>query len=99
VQLSIQLGPDWQRFSPPHADLKLLGTVQHEAAIGALARDAEGVYWQVNGDHRRKLNTSRVNAALRKAKRRGPAPHTPVQRAPAPPPQIIIKRRRVVVMP
>lgn len=102
--LIIKLGLHWQRFASPEAGLTLLGTVQQDAAIGALACGADGTYWQVNGHHRRKLNASRVMARLRPAKLRLP-PHSArtsfaaTQTGQPPAPTIVIKRKRILVMP
>ncbi|HSI58992.1 MAG TPA: hypothetical protein VLA16_15640 [Ideonella sp.] len=104
-QLTIKLNNQWARFSREHAHLEFLGTVEQQASIGALARSADGAYWQVNGDVERKLNTSRVQAALRAAghspKRQGVAPKLSLSRSAsqAPAPTVIVKRRRVVAIP
>jgi hypothetical protein len=92
AKLSIRLGPYWSKFS-----------VQEGAAIGALARASDGTYWQINGDHRRKLNASKVAAALRLAEQwvsantAGlPPAASPAKKPPAP--TVIVKRRRVLAM-
>lgn len=102
-QLSIKLGPFWSRFCRPTEDLELLGTVEQGPGIGALARSSDGCYWQVNGDVRRKLNTSRIEAGLRgvSSHRRVSAvslrrSEPPVQRAT---PVVVVKRRRVLERP
>lgn len=104
-QITIKLNNQWARFSREHAHLEFLGTVEQQASIGALARSADGAYWQINGDVERKLNSSRVEAALRAAghapRRKAAAPRAvqprPVSNAPAP--TVIVKRRRVVAIP
>lgn len=58
--LIIKLGPQWARFSKPVTGMSLLGSVQQDAGIGALARSPDGTYWQINGDQRRKLKASQV---------------------------------------
>jgi len=93
--LIIRLGPHGSRYSfPPRDDIKLLGTLQEGQAIGALGQRADGRYVQLNGDFERVLNTSRVEAAMQKQQpRRAHVEPKPL----APPPVVIIKRRRVLV--
>lgn len=103
--LTVKLGPYWQRFVPSAQGLVLLGSVQQDAAIGALARSSdEGTYWQINGDHRRKLNTSQVEAAVRVAEQwlsgsTGKEPTTSPPERHLPPPTVTVKRKRVLAMP
>jgi hypothetical protein len=92
--LIIQLGPHGVRYSnPTREDVKLLGTIQEGQAIGALAVRADGRYVQLNGDFERLLNTSRVKAAMR----RQPGWYPVEPKAPAAPPIVTIKRRRVLM--
>ena len=76
--------------------MRMLGTVQRGMQIGALALLPDGAYAQVNGDVVELLNTSRVLHAMRKlhgAPREAP-------RAAAPTPAVVVvKKRRVVVLP
>lgn len=101
--ITIKLGSHWQRFVPASSGLELLGSVQQGAAIGALARSSDGTYWQINGDHHRKLNASKVAAALRLAEQwvsantaGRPSAAAPAKKPPAP--TVIVKRRRVLAM-
>lgn len=94
----VKLNRQWMRFAVPREDMVFIGTIEQNASIGALARDLDGGYWQVNGDVLRKLNTSRIEASLRgaggvpfrapAAAEAAPAP------APGPAPVVIVKRRR-----
>ncbi len=111
----IKLGTYWSTFSRPRTDRELLGTIQQGAAIGALARCADGSYLQINGDVETVLNASRVEAALRAAQPKGK--HTArmrhkvderaavaevdgIKEARAPvAPPVIIVKRRRVVVP
>ncbi len=106
--LHIRLGPHWSRFSYQHDELKMLGTVQQGPGIGALALRPDGRYVQLNGDVERVLNTARVNVALQKAQHAsggsaGHAGHASQHanhhsaRPMAPPPVVIVKKRRVLV--
>jgi hypothetical protein len=62
------LGEDeWRRFTAggdPADGLRMLGSVRRGAQIGALARDANGRYVQINGDYRTELNQAQIAAAL-----------------------------------
>ena len=95
----VKLNRQWMRFAVPREDMVFIGTIEQNASIGALARDLDGGYWQVNGDVLRKLNTSRIEASLRGAggvPYRAPAAAAEVA-APAPAgpaPVVIVKRRR-----
>lgn len=66
----VQLGEaEWARFT--HArqapdELRLLGSIRRDAQMGALAVDAEGRFFQVNGDHITPLSQSQVAAAVRR---------------------------------
>ncbi|AKJ31675.1 hypothetical protein [Caldimonas brevitalea] len=93
----------WRRFTHPRAEddpLRLLGSIERGAQIGALAVDPEGLYFQVNGDHLAALSTSQVRAAVRRAQGGGsndPEPRpkaNPQQSAPV----VIVKRKRVLAI-
>ena len=93
------LGEDWHRFAFPREDLAFLGTIRRGIEIGALAKDPDGNYLQVNGDMRQTLNKSRIENLLRSAKPaivRAPVVRQPTteQRAAV---VVTVKRRRVVV--
>jgi len=98
--VQIVLGDGWTRFAFT-ADADYLGTIRRGMEIGALAKDAEGNYWQVNGDIRQVLNASRVAAHLRKADVR-PEPFArtyPSTEAERPVVSVVVKRRRRIPMP
>jgi len=63
----IMLGDGWKQFAFKTTGLDYLGTIRRGMGIGALAQDEAGRYWQVNGDIRQALNTSRVAALMRAA--------------------------------
>jgi len=100
--LIIKLGPHWSRFSRPLNGMTLLGTVQQDAGIGALAQDQRGNYWQINGDHRHKLNASRVAHVLGFATQAGVSGHERSPAVAAAPcsaaPVVTIKRKRVLAI-
>ena len=89
MKLHIRLGP--QRFAAEREGLSILGTVQRGLQIGALARNPEGEYLQVNGDITQPLNKSRVELALQKS---GGIPKPkPVTGPPAVAPTVIVSAR------
>ncbi|RZI83548.1 MAG: hypothetical protein EOP38_12245 [Rubrivivax sp.] len=95
----VTLGEDWHRFAFPRDDLEFLGTIRRGIEIGALAKDTDGNYLQVNGDMRQTLNKSRVDNLLRSAKPavvRAPVVRQPTadQRAAV---VVTVKKRRVIV--
>jgi len=79
--------------------------VSKGAQVGALAMTAEGEYVQVVGDHLAPLNTKEIAKAVAKApKESNPefSRETPpwlVARMESPAPVVIVKKRRVAVMP
>lgn len=98
----------WSRYTnerPEGDDLQLLGSVHKGAQIGALAMTVEGEYVQVVGDHLAPLKTREIAKALANA----PRPSSPVFSRETPPwlvasraspvPVVIVKKRRVAVMP
>jgi len=103
-QRSLRITPTGgERFLPrlpPGAHL--LGTVQRGLQIGALVQLADRSYAQLNGDVLEHLNSSQVEHALRSAL--GSAHHRGARAAQQPaapraPPQVIVKKRRVIVPP
>lgn len=64
----ITLGEGWRQFAFAQADIELLGVIRRGIEIGALAKDHDGKFLQVNGDMRQTLNTSRIQALLRSAR-------------------------------
>lgn len=98
----------WAAFTHPRAsgdELRLLGCIRRGPQMGALAVDTRGRYVQVNGDHVTDLNQSQVSAAVRRASAAAARPAIatgladdapPQRRAPAKPPVIIVRKRRVL---
>jgi hypothetical protein len=64
----IKLGDGWRQFAFAQPDLEFIGVIRRGMEIGALAQDKSGAFWQVNGDMRQTLNTSRMTALLKAAK-------------------------------
>ena len=98
----------WSRHTherPEGDELKLLGSVSKGAQVGALAMTAEGEYVQVVGDHLTPLKTKDVAKAVANApKESSPefsreASSWSAARKEAPAPVVILKKRRVAVMP
>ncbi|AMM26066.1 hypothetical protein [Variovorax sp. PAMC 28711] len=99
--LKLRLGNEWQMFAQPHADYRLLGTVQDGMQIGALAQTQSGGYVQLNGDVVRELNTSRVEHALDRVTGASRDGFRGVVAAPVAPTQttVVIKKRRRIPTP
>lgn len=101
----------WSRYTyerPPGDALKLLGSVSKGMQVGALAMTAEDQYVQVVGDHITPLNTMKIAKALANAPKASAAfdpalskesPPWRVARKDTPAPVVIVKKRRVAVMP
>ncbi|MBK9442617.1 MAG: hypothetical protein IPN53_15480 [Comamonadaceae bacterium] len=98
----------WFKYTyerPEGDDLTLLGSVSKGAQVGALAMTAEGAFVQVVGDHRVPLKTKEIAKAVANAPRE-PKPNFsrdiptwPAVCKESPAPVVIVKKRRVAVMP
>lgn len=101
----------WSRhtYERPQGDaLKLLGSVRRGMQVGALAMTDEDQYVQVVGDHITPLNTKKIAKALANAPKESAAfdPEFSKESSPwrgarkdTPAPVVIVKKRRVAVMP
>lgn len=98
----VRLGqPEWSRHTytrPKDDSLRLLGSVRRGMQVGALAKSADGEYFQVVGDFVAHLNKSKIEAAVAKATTTEVFVSPRAVTKPAPPPIIVVKRRRVPVM-
>jgi len=96
----VRLGRDeWMRFTyerPAGHALQLLGSVTRGPQTGALARDQDGNYLQVNGDYTSPLNSPRFRQAVAAARSSSWKPFAPTRQETARVPVVTIKRRRVV---
>ena len=98
----------WSRHTyerPEGDDLTLLGSVRKGAQVGALAMTAEGEYVQVVGDHLSPLKTKEIAKAVAHAPKesnpefsRETLPWLEARKE-SPAPVVIVKKRRVAVMP
>lgn len=99
----VRLGRDeWMRFTyerPVGHALQLLGSVTRGPQTGALARDQDGNYLQVNGDYTSPLNSLRLRQAVAAARSSSWKPFVPTRQEAARVPVVTIKRRRVVSQP
>lgn len=101
----------WSRYTyeRPHGDaLKLLGSVSKGMQVGALAMTLDEKYVQVVGDHITPLNTREITKAVANAPKESAARYPDFSRESAlvlvarkdtPAPVVIVKKRRVAVMP
>jgi len=98
----------WSRHTyerPEGDDLKLLGSVRKGAQVGALAMTPEGEYVQVVGDHLAPLKTKEIAKAVAHAPKesnpefsRETLPWIEAHKE-SPAPVVVVKKRRVAVMP
>jgi len=96
----ITLGEGWRQFAFERPDLEYLGVIRRGIEIGALARDKDGAFLQVNGDMRQTLNTSRIQALLRSARsvvRPAPVARQPTTEQRAAVVVTVKPKRRVIV--
>jgi hypothetical protein len=98
----------WSRYTyerPDGDDLTLLGSVSKGAQVGALAMTTEGAYVQVVGDHLVPLKSKEIAKAVANAPKEpnpvlsGAPPSWLVSRKEASAPVVVVKKRRVAVMP
>jgi hypothetical protein len=101
----------WSRYTyeRPQGDaLKLLGSVSKGMQVGALAMTADDQYVQVVGDHITPLNSREIVKAVANAPKESAATYPAFSkdsplwveaRKDSPAPVVIVKKRRVAVMP
>ena len=101
----------WSRYTyerPQGDPLRLLGSVSKGMQVGALALTADDQYVQVVGDHITPLNNREIAKAVANAPQEAPSnypeyskesPPWVVARKDTPAPVVIVKKRRVAVMP
>jgi hypothetical protein len=98
----VRLGQvEWSRHTRTEdagESLRLLGSVQRGAQIGALAVDSEGAYFQVNGAYVAPLNKRLIGKAVSAASR-APARHAPAAKRAVAAPVVTVRRRRVIAAP
>ena len=98
----------WSRHTyerPEGDELKLLGSVSKGAQVGALAMTAQGEYVQVVGDHLTPLKSEEIAKAVANAPKesnpefsRETLPWLEARKE-SPAPVVIVRKRRVAVMP
>jgi hypothetical protein len=100
--------PAWSKhtYERPDGDpLKLLGSVSKGLQVGALALTADGAYVQVVGDHLTPLKSREIEKAVANAPKESSPDYSnatvPWQtgRRDSPAPVVIVKKRRVAVLP
>ena len=97
----VRLGQaEWARHTNApsvNASLRLIGSVQHGARLGALAVDGNGDYFQINGEYIAPLNKRHVSKAVSAAQARAPSQPMPRRpQTPAPMPVVTVRRRRIL---
>ncbi|TAK93138.1 MAG: hypothetical protein EPO09_13555 [Aquabacterium sp.] len=99
-EAQITLGEGWRQFAFDRPDLEYMGVIRRGIEIGALARDKASAFWQVNGDMRQVLNSSRIQALLRSARpalRPAPVVRQPTSEQRAAVVVTVKPKRRVIV--
>lgn len=98
----VRLGQlEWARHTHDRnvgESLRLLGSVQRGAQVGALAVDGNGDYFQVNGEYVAPLNKRFkrfIAKAVSAAQRRVPYRHDPPTQRSAPTPVVTVRRSRM----
>lgn len=95
----VRLGPaEWARHARAEGvdpSLRLLGSVERGAQIGALAVDDDGDYFQVNGQYVARLNKRLIAKAVSTAQRRPASRALPTRQRPASTPIVTVRRSRV----
>ena len=97
----VRLGqPEWERHTHSHNvgdSLRLLGSVQRGAQVGALAVDGNGDYFQVNGEYVAPLNRRLIAKAVSSAGGGAPSRYEPPRprSGAASTPIVTVRRRRV----
>lgn len=98
----VRLGPsEWSRHTrggDVGEGLRLLGSVQYGAQVGALAVDDSGEYFQINGAYVAPLTKRHIAKAISAAQRHAPAPPKP-PRPQSPSPVVTVRRRRIAAAP
>ena len=96
VHLGPRLSLPW--LMAPEDGCRVIGEVSRGQEMGQLAITPEGLYVQVNGSTVQPLNTSRVQAALRKAARQQNVNLQELMpRAPQAAPVVIVRKKRRIV--
>ena len=96
VHLGPRLSLPW--LVAPEDGCRVIGEVSRGQEMGQLAITPEGLYVQVNGSTVQPLNTSRVQAALRKAARQQNVNLQELMpRAPQAAPVVIVRKKRRIV--
>ena len=99
----VRLGPaEWARHTRAGSvgeSLRLLGSVQRGAQLGALAVDEAGGYFQVNGEYVAPLGKHVIAKAISAAQAREPHRNAPPRAPSGSAPVVTVRRRRAVVPP
>jgi hypothetical protein len=96
----VRLGqPEWQRHTQSRCvgeSLQMLGSVQRDAQVGALAVDGNGDFFQVNGEYVTPLNKHLISRAVKAAQGRAPSRDEPPRpRGVAAAPVVTVRRSRL----
>jgi len=94
----VRLGLEWQRHTQSHSvgeSLRMLGSVQRGAQVGALAVDGDGDFFQINGEYVAPLNKRLIAKAVKAAQGRAPSRYDPPRPRSASAPIVTVRRSRL----
>lgn len=92
----VRLGQEWQRHTQSRSvseSLRMLGSVQRGAQVGALAVDGNGDFFQINGEYVAPLNKRLIGKAVKAAQGRAQSRYEAPR--PASAPIVTVRRRRL----
>lgn len=92
----VRLGLEWQRHTQSRSvgeSLRMLGSVQRGAQVGALAVDGNGDFFQINGEYVAPLNKRLIAKAIKAAQGRAQSRYEPPRTASAP--IVTVRRSRL----
>lgn len=94
----VRLGLEWQRHTESRSvgeSLRILGSVQRGAQVGALAVDSNGDFFQINGEYVAPLNKRLIVKAVKAAQGRAPSRYDPPTPGSASMPIVTVRRSRL----
>ena len=94
----VRLGLEWQRHTQSRSvgeSLRMLGSVQRGAQVGALAVDDNGDFFQINGEYVAPLNKRLIAKAVKAAQGRAQSRYEPPRPRTASAPIVTVRRSRL----
>ena len=94
----VRLGQEWQRHTQSRSvseSLRMLGSVQRGAQVGALAVDGNGDFFQINGEYVAPLNKRLIARAVKAAQGRAQSRYEAPRPRTASAPIVTVRRSRL----